>query len=147
MDQRYLNYSYTPIVSPMQKPLQTDMYNDTQLGSHHDSISSEFQDRVINPVKQDVIIPSPDKSKESATSTTLLSPYIDQLNYSKRQDLDGTLFFITYTVANVLRPPKHPSGLRKSNELVDSGRSTATASVRRRLCHRWSSSSPRRRGL
>ena len=101
MDQRYLNYSYTPIVSPMQKPLQTDMYNDTQLGSHHDdSTSSEFQDRVINSVdqlafQQDVIIPSPDIPKESATSTTSLSPYIDQLNYSKRQDLDGTLFFLS----------------------------------------------------
>jgi len=109
MDQRYLNYSYAPIVSPLQKPLKIEMYNDTQLGLLHDSNASTYTKRVMNSVdhfafQQETSTPSTDASKESATSATSLSPSIEQLKYPKLQDLDGTLFFIKYTVANTLRP-------------------------------------------
>ena len=40
MDMRYLNYSNTPIVSPLKKALKIDMYNDMYFEKSPDSVST-----------------------------------------------------------------------------------------------------------
>jgi len=97
MDQRYLNYSYAPIVSPLQKPLKIEMYNDTQLGLLHDSNASTYTKRVMNSVdhfafQQETSTPSTDASKECTTSTTSLSTHGNQVIYPQLQEFDSKLF-------------------------------------------------------
>jgi len=50
MDERYLNYSHVPIVSPLKKSLRIEMYNDTYFSRDVVNMSDNKQNQPTNDI-------------------------------------------------------------------------------------------------
>ena len=122
MDVRYLNYSHAPVPSPLQRPLEIELYNDTYFPAHSDIIDPTtdtpsstidavaFREHVAdhdqNPMSTMPLPPSPPASpppKPSSPPSPISSPSPPTFHESIIASHDK-LFFIKYTPERTLRP-------------------------------------------
>ena len=114
MNQRYLNFSFAPIVSPLQKSLQIELYNDTYFPSNSKHITAPTVDQKSSHVDelalrehQDLLSISSATSLFEDSKTPL--PKIEEdictsLDiFSDTVDLNNKLFFIQFTPEGTMR--------------------------------------------
>ena len=114
MDQRYLNFSNAPIVSPLQKPLQIELYNDQYFPTNSKHISKPSHDQPSCMLDRSSFITHNDPSMAPSTSSlfqesNLPPPTVESIDITipnlpllPVQDLTDALFFIHYTPAGTL---------------------------------------------
>ena len=108
MDTKYLNYSFAPVPSPLQKPLAIELYNDTYFNDSPSIIDKTtnlpastidavaFQPH-LPPKPTTVAIPPP-------TSPTIPTPSHSHPFHASILKSTDKLFFIKFTPQNTLRP-------------------------------------------
>ena len=114
-DQRYLNFSHAPIVSPLKKSLQIELYNDTYFPSNYNHISKpSFNEPSCN--LDDAVFQAHDSETNIPPASTLFEsiktapPVIEShhcgtyiTEFSPSIYLSNKLFFVQYTPENTIR--------------------------------------------
>ena len=115
MDQRYLNFSHAPIVSPLKKSLQIELYNDTYFPSNSKHISKpsvnapscDLDAAAFQVHEYEKTIPPAATLFEFMKTTP---PLIESHHYETyitefppSMDLSNKLFFIQYNQENTMR--------------------------------------------
>ena len=135
MDVRYLNYSHAPVPSPLQRPLNIELYNDVYFPAHPDIIdtttdtpstaidAAAFREHVVDydstPASTIPLPPSPPASpppKPSSPPSPISSPSSPTLHESIIASRDK-LFFVKYTPERTLRPRWYPVAVDLENTL------------------------------
>lgn len=114
MNQRYLNFSHAPAVSPFKKSLKIEMYNNTYFPSHSKYISNPSLDQPSSYIDQSSF--TPHTNMPSATTllddSTVTPPLIETSNIPEPtalpsqldiNTLSNSLFFIHYTPTDTMR--------------------------------------------
>ena len=117
MDQRYLNFSNSLVVSPFKKPLQIELYNDTYFPSKSkhinkpslDQPSCQIDSLAFTPYSSNKIPPSSTLFEESNIKqpdieTEELDDYTKPcFTASEYNNLDNSLFFVTYVPEGTIK--------------------------------------------
>ena len=117
MDTKFLNYSNSPIVSPLHKYLNIQLYNDHFFKPHSPSILVLSRDRPSNPIDGEdfkshlsLVNPSPNIKELWHAKNTSTCP-IDEIPFAPAglthlhiHDSKYKLLFIKFTPVSTLRP-------------------------------------------
>jgi len=111
MDERYLNYSHTPIVSPLKKSLRIEMYNDTYFSPDAIKMDSSKSNQASNEIDKrpfaehinaPIIISAAQLFEESGnvmpTTEIMISPSETSCRHDNIASSKDKLFFIKYTL-------------------------------------------------
>ena len=116
MDERYLNYSYAPIVSPLKKALKIEMYNDTYFSPNTITVNKSSANQPSNDIdstaftehENKIMLPAEQLFRESGNA---MPPTEDtnatQPLTNEHEDIMASkdkLFFIKFTPDRTMRP-------------------------------------------
>ena len=118
MDERYLNSTHAPMVSPLHQPLKIELYNDVYFPPLSTKLEKSNADEpsclvdtqmITTPLSQStavVTMPSTDKLFDDSGNSLPALEYSDIVDYSvipSALDLDNKLFFVQYNPEDTMR--------------------------------------------
>jgi len=116
MDERYLNYSHAPIVSPLKKSLRIEMCNDTYFSpdaikmdsSKSNQVSNEIDKRAFaEHINAPIIIPAAQLFEESGNvmpaTEIMILPSESSCRHNNIASSKDKLFYIKYTPDQTMR--------------------------------------------
>ena len=116
MDERYLNYSHAPIVSPLKKSLRIEMYNDTYFSPHTVKLDKPRANQPSNDIDKQAFAEHNDKIELPAVQlfeeSGNIMPATEDMTTTTEPNCEHTvidsskdkLFFIKFTPERTMRP-------------------------------------------